>query len=605
MKIRMSFPVALLTGFVGSVVFLSVVLLVGSIAQSNSDPVPQYSDPRAETPPDATKENANTIASTKQEWTLEELSQIQSMYERQVTLREHLQTANEDQVNALLEESESMDQSFGSVLLKSELFGRLTVIDPNRSTIKALMYSWNIRSPYITAVFREWSSTDIDAAISHAETLSHFDQGVAVKAILRSASNLTDGQVEEIARNFDRESLATDLVQDRNVALSSHDPESAWYAILNDQRDDYDQFLALSRVAKVWIDQMGWGIVDRIEQSLIHFNTRKAVLADLARRLARSDPQTAFDYVQNWNDGPFNSSLKAVVNVWASREPSITMNAITTLDSGKLVKELQRSVISIWGRSDPRSLLEQTENLPSETREFGLERAITGLANEAPEEAAQLIDRLNDDGAKTRTQQTVVANLIEQDVSKALDWVLDGFEDSKKQRYLLSFVWPELVGKDLKFAMEIALQIPVEDESFDIGVEVDLIRNVAQKDIDQALSLLPQVRDGQTKVEAYGVVGVALASSGETDRAIELGLQLEESIQESYFTSLVSDWAYKDPLGLFASLENIPGENIKSTAAMRLQMANRFHKVFSNEQLDKLKEYQSAVDQKRLESFQR
>ena len=605
LPIRMSYPVALLTGTIGSFVLLSLVLIVTDFVRNDRDPIPQETNLHVEAFTYTLQERENEKATTlsKQIWTFEELFKIQTLYERQVALRGHLHTTSEGQINELLQESKSMDHDYGIVLLKCELFGRLTTIDPYQATAKACMYSWNIRSPYISAVFSEWSGTDIDAAISHAKTLSELDQGVAVGAILRSASNLTDTQVLEIARSFDKESLALDLIQDRNVAISSRDPESAWFAILNDDRDDYDQSISLSKIAKTWIDREGMGAFDRIEQSLVHLNTRREVLTRLAEQLAQSDPEIAFNHVKNWNDGPFNYSLRAVIHTWALREPSIALTAVATLDSERVIKKLQQYIISVWAGSDPRSLLENSEILPSESRQFGLERAIIGIASRAPEEAAQLLDSLNDNSAQTRVQQAIVANLIEQDVHKALDWVLESVEDRKKRHYLLTFIWPGLVELDAEFAMQIALQDPLEDLSGELGVEIDVIRNVAQTDIDQALSLLPQVRDGRTKIVAYSVVGSTLAYSGESDRAIELGFQLDESIQEDYFNSLVSDWAYKDPLGLFKSMDHIPGQNVKSTAAKRLEMANRFHKVFSNEQLDQIKKYQSADDRKRLESF--
>ena len=55
----------------------------------------------------------------------------------------------------------------------------------------------------------------------------------------------------------------------------------------------------------------------------------------------------------------------------------------------------------MFGQSQiPRGLLEYTENMSIESREFGLEKAIIGIASEAPKEAAQLIERLNNNGAK-------------------------------------------------------------------------------------------------------------------------------------------------------------------------------------------------------------
>ena len=54
----------------------------------------------------------------------------------------------------------------------------------------------------------------------------------------------------EIARNFNKESLGVDVLQSRALAHSIHNPESAWFALLNDHRDDYVQSESLRQDCK-------------------------------------------------------------------------------------------------------------------------------------------------------------------------------------------------------------------------------------------------------------------------------------------------------------------------------------------------------------------
>lgn len=124
---------------------------------------------------------------------------------------------------------------------------------------------------------------------------------------------------------------------------------------------------------------------------------------------------------------------------------------------------------------------------------------------------------------------------------------------------------------------------------------------MAQSDVDEALGMLPRVREGQTKLLAYGAVGVALVERGNPMDAIELAPQLPEVDRESYFLITAMTWAEKDPEELLESIDDFSSPVARSKAAALLTFSNRFEPSLTDEQVKELQEYLSEEDAKTLD----
>ena len=193
LQVRISYPLALLTGFIVSFVLLCFVLIISSFVRVDKESNSQETNVQEEADTLVFGElgpDRGTTRNTKN-WTFRELSQIQNLYERQIVLREQVHAASEDQVNELLEESESIDDNYGNVLLKCELF---FTTHHNWIRTKQLRKLVSIRGISVRHTsLQSLLNGPAPTSTTQFRTRRHYlilTKGVAVGAILRSASNL-------------------------------------------------------------------------------------------------------------------------------------------------------------------------------------------------------------------------------------------------------------------------------------------------------------------------------------------------------------------------------------------------------------------------------
>lgn len=132
------------------------------------------------------------------------------------------------------------------------------------------------------------------------------------------------------------------------------------------------------------------------------------------------------------------------------------------------------------------------------------------------------------------------------------------------------------------------------------GLEAEVISRIANQNLDLAVELLPQVREGITKTRAYTSVGNRYIDGGHSTEALELGIKLPNDDQASYYQSIAFSWVRIDPAGFVESLELLPTEEIRSKIAASLS-SQWARDIFTDEQFDTLKQYLSDSDRQALE----
>ncbi|MYI76664.1 MAG: hypothetical protein F4077_02715 [Gammaproteobacteria bacterium] len=125
-------------------------------------------------------------------------------------------------------------------------------------------------------------------------------------------------------------------------------------------------------------------------------------------------------------------------------------------------------------------------------------------------------------------------------------------------------------------------------------MEATVIAEVARTDIERAMSMLAQVREGYTQIFSLVAVGKALVSNEETDRALALGEQLPEKNQDVYFNLVINEWAYTDPQSLATRMNELPSTEAKYRAAMDLIRFNVGRNVLTKEQVSHVKRFLPA-----------
>ena len=151
-----------------------------------------------------------------------------------------------------------------------------------------------------------------------------------------------------------------------------------------------------------------------------------------------------------------------------------------------------------------------------------------------------------------------------------------------------------------------AIQTPIADGA--AGLESIVVGWWAQSDVDRAITMLPRVREGETKADAYRRVASRLEEQDRISDAIQLGNDLPELERQEYNESLAWDIGYREPFNHFVEgLRELPSQELQSKAVRsKLTMtyySPDFMPEFTEDQLDQLKEFLTDSEKRLVDRY--
>ena len=526
----------------------------------------------------------SSVASMSRIADLDDLSEIESATERTFNLHGLLMHADESQLNSYLQQSAVMDRSALRDQIQSAVVQRLAESNP-QATLKVIAGLPDRQGQQLVAtVFGEWSNWDLDGALTGAKTLTESERLAALNGILASRSDLSDSLQQQIARQLGHEHFAMQTQSSDTASSSEGDPRQAWNALVNDAYEDIAQIGSLVQIAQTLVQQNGFEALDWIRDSLVDDTVLDATVRSVLHHVALSDPQAAFLQAQSISRDAQDVALPTIVEMWARSDPLVAMGRISSLKNASQRKKLQTTLLQAWAENDAQDLFDNLEQIPESLRQNAEQEAMLAVARSSPSDAVAYLAELT---ALDR-QQTLALEIAEhwsqQDIYAALDWVLsEQFTNESTKRRALTEVLRNLVDVDPVLALQTALKQPLT--KYGRGLEAMVIEQLARTDLERAISLLSQVRDGSTKLHAYISAGRSLVQNGRYVRALRLGQQLSDEQQSAYRHSIMWQWAEADPQSLLASLDDLPSQDAKTQAALGLVMANFRTKALSDDQM--------------------
>lgn len=565
---------------------------------------------------------------------LADIAAIKSTSEQESTLRELLSDMDEDQIADLLTQSQDVLGESNRYDLQFVMIQRLAQQNPNRALSFVLeMDSSNNIKGFLTGIFEDWVHSNLDEAVKRARTLSQYHKRIALSTIMQERTDLSDITIHAIAQDLDNEQMVTSARAEQRIEEAIDAPESAWDELARDLQDDLANLRTLSRVATSWVEKSGLDVLDEVYRSLTNAQTRQSVMYHVLEEVAQTDPGGAFDYALTLESDPHNSIVNNIANIWVSSDPRSALTAAIGLEQETLRKTMVESdprsaltaaigleqdtlretmvesAIRAWALSEPKQMLEEIGTLPADLQESASKAALSEIFSESPEEATELVAAMEPSSVKTSSASSVVSVWSERDHIAALEWILNEPGVAEIKSELLSSIMHSLVGADLEFAMDIALEQPIDEDMFvypmdspgELGLEFFVIRSLASSDVDKAIELLPQVREGSTQVVSIHVVAQALLRKDEIDRAFDIIQKAPESVSEKVYRALSMSWVSTDPQGMLKSLDRFPSEDVRSRAAVLLATFNQFTFALSKEQIEEVKKYLTEEHAKALE----
>lgn len=435
------------------------------------------------------------------------------------------------------------------------------------------------------------------ASISALVTFSIVNTNDDGTNVSDQASNLsTDlgtNSGDESAQAVGSKRRTNDSQESTGVSTSPNIPIDSWNILINDGVDDIAQLNTLLEIAGLLVQKEGISALDQIIGTQMDKSVRDTIIKSVVHNAAMKDPHSAFDDAMLLSREAQELALPAIVKAWANIDPKVAFDTISNLEKSGMRARLQGTLLGAWAENNSQDLFDNLDFLPERLRAKGKELAMLAIARSSPADAIKFLESVDDLIKKRELATSIAAHWAQLDVYEALNWAMSSqLSDERTRHEVLSIVLRELADKDPELALQTALSQPLYESVFGIGngLEEVVIEQVAKHDLNRAISMLQQVREGDTRVEAYKSIARELVLNAEYDRALELGQQLTEDERKDYLNTVFALWAQEEPIAMLEALNtSITDPDLKAKGAATLLTQNLVNtNVFDESQVAQL-----------------
>ena len=545
--------------------------------------------------------DVTSIKSTIEVGKFKEIFKHRNVFEQNNALYSTISSASVGDLRDWWIQSKNIEQRSHREIAQDAILRHLTVKNPQ----EALRYLEDVSifesDALLRTVFSEWSISQLDEAIEVATTLSVPRRKVALQAILETRDDLSEGDLRSIAKQLDGEDIYLKLVSNTKASKSIAEPKESWNILLNDDVDDVLQLESLATVAEAWRAQIGFDVLATIFLEVDDYWIQHHLL----EAIAQIDPAGALDYSLKIREENEQSYLPhRILRMWARTDAQEALAAVSTFAPSALTSDFENEIARTWAQTKPNEMIANIEAISEENRVWPLMEAFSNIAKQDPKDALAKLSMVENFVGNTSTIiDSIVREWSNQEPETATDWVLNNYTMEDPQRgALLESVLRSLARQNPTRAFELAIEQPAQRRG--LGLDYLVIREITrQGDIELATKLLPRVNEN-SKTLIFGDVSAAMVREGQTNKALELGQELEESNQPNYYQRVMVNWASYSPKNLYESLEDLPTSSLKSKAAYQLITANRSEPVLTDEQIKRLRTFLSSDDEATLKRFE-
>ncbi len=543
---------------------------------------------------------------------LEELQSLSSHFQRTVALHELVANADEETLLQYWKQSTTVGSNPWEEV-QIAIVQRLATIDPLAAWELVSDFQSKKRLALVGAVFREWSVTNLDLAIEHAGSLDAEIKSAAVESMLLSREDLSIEQRREIARQLNTEALAIEAIERTSNTPIILDPSTEWAEFLEHNTaglasPSAAQLRMVTQIATTWIQQEGVNAFDNVLDSLptqaAIWNTSSKVVM----YLSASDPQQAFDLAIHLRSRGTVGFAEQVALAWTNDDPWSAFNAVSSVDAKNLQRNLQARVLDTWSYSDPKALLDRAGAFPEHLQQLVRKKALISLSRNSPQDAAEMIFEMEDQATRDEIAFAIARNWSTSDITSVLHWIENepGFEHNRDQ--LTGAAFSGLANSDPELALQTALAQPVNEEG--LGPEAEVISSLTFADMDTAIEMLSDVREGKTKIKAYEqVIQMLTGINKDNDRAVGLLVQLAQEQEIPRGEWVLTGLVFNAPNGLFDALDRFDSMDFRRRVAKELLRFHEHDDTFTTEQITVLKELeqydQANREAQRQEAYER
>ena len=527
------------------------------------------------------------------------LEGIEDYSDWSVALDEILASAIPLQLTAMLEQSRDIGNHNRRMAAQETIALRFAGIDPLHAMSSIKSFPSHQRSRLMETIVAEWSASDLDALVEHLKSFPLLEKESAFRTILLVRDDLSANRLREVGRRLYLLARTDDIIQSQRLTGIAGSIEETWYGTVGDRRPSREKENDLYGLAQDWIEREGVGVLSKIADSVPDWRTRRSVLHVALMQAARSDPQATFITALTLFKDTDWELIRRAAEVWMEMQPNEALVGISNISSSTLRRDVYEYVVQRWARREPRTVLELLDLLPEEMVDRVQYDAITSLREVTADEASRLMASVQEGGRLRRDAASgLVMQWASENFEEALEWILASPEVSEFRDGLFYSVLNSLTPANAQLTLRAALTLPAGDS--EVGPEATVIYQVAQLDIDLAMSMVPLARNNRTLISAQVRIGEAYLDMGDPEQALEFANTVSENNRQYYYDGLVEVWTIMDMRGAFKMIERLPSAATRSRAAMWVLAANEFEESLSSDEIDELEAYLTDSDAESL-----
>ena len=475
--------------------------------------------------------NREALAELQGDDVLARILLLPSDFQQTLTLYALLADADSEALERLLDEADHLQPRREGYAAKSIIYSRYAEVHPE-AAIERILAAGTSEQNLLQQVFRAWAKYDLGAALQHAETMPPIHRRAAGAAVLSVGEALAPGQQNEIAAAF---GLRRQLEQMRAEEAIRGRPADAWRQTLaapaSQQRDS-----KLLHIADRWAQQEPERAVaavgelpptDRRQFMLRHlmtrwtmadrdaarrylevqppFETQTALNAGFAAGLAQSAPYEALDFALGLAAEDRLEAARAVIDVWADRDPAAAAEALAALGDSAFVEDgMTTNLMHKWASVDPHAALRWIAMHGADAQQdWWPNIPLAAIAEHNPEEALAAALALRGEAQASATV-AVVSTWARNSPRAAAAWLQGTSRDIDP--YVVSIVADAYAGVDLEETLDWLKSMPSEQRQAALYSLADEVESLAM-----ASRIVASVDDPVTRNETVDLLAARWA----------------------------------------------------------------------------------------------
>lgn len=497
---------------------------------------------------------------------LDDVLQLGNLFDVKRDLYALLDEANESEIRALFDQADSIDSANLRTTVKRIVVERLVLLDP----LWTIQHIRDLGGPdygtLLYTAFFVWAQLDLDAAIDASGTIAGSDRRIPLQGILRATDHLPLNQRERLADQLAGHEVLDSLLSIEGKPESRDDPRIA----IRDAESERSGSLTsrvnkLWRIAFQWYQDDGAAIIPELIELIEEPNARATIVSGLLNRELKNGHAHVLAIIDDVPDGSSkNRIVQDFLRNWARNDAKNAYEAATELDKKSSVYTNRTTVVSVWSLNDPMAVLETVDSMEGEFGSTTRSMAIVGLASKSPATAIEYLDQMEDTSSRDSLMFSLAHSWTRQDPESALNWLLTKPWGLTKTQSITDALEQIALDNPLK-ALRIATS---EDGELGTAMDVAVVRVIAKSDMNQALSLLEQMRE-PSRLGAMQEIGKKLVKTNPA-LAIDLGATLNKEQFRSYYKQLASEWANQSAATAINNINLIPDDRLQLMIARTL-----------------------------------